>query len=375
VKPSTDRRWLHRGEPAQLETAGARFAKYLLANRAKLTLDATRIARIGAAATCCGSNRTRPTSPRPSRAAARRAAPRGSTPRPAVRLPRHGRGRGRGATATTAPAAIPTPTATRQPLVVSTRRSIITSGGTRSPGACRPRPKSLATAAGLRPGRPTRRTATPGVFLQDDWTLTGGWQSWRAFAPTGTPRSVHDRVAARRADGVAGAENLDIRCRWRTGSAPRRCSTRTCTSAPSAARRASSTARIRISARSAHQAYMAASSGSRKRAAGRRSSRSTPSTRADRSVPRHREDDGATDEVEFLKTNLGGARVYGLEVNLGWGIGDGSSSRADGRAARALRRARARFRQPRFLPHAAPVRVGDAHLVEPRVGSCSSASG
>ena len=34
------------------------------------------------------------------------------------------------------------------------------------------------------------------------------------------------------------------------------------------------------------------------------------------------EDDARTDVLEFVKTNLGAARVYGIEVNLGWGIGD-----------------------------------------------------
>ncbi|HUE88729.1 MAG TPA: TonB-dependent receptor [Vicinamibacterales bacterium] len=34
------------------------------------------------------------------------------------------------------------------------------------------------------------------------------------------------------------------------------------------------------------------------------------------------QDDSATDVLEFVKTNLGAARVYGIEVNLGWGIGD-----------------------------------------------------
>jgi outer membrane receptor for ferrienterochelin and colicins len=33
-------------------------------------------------------------------------------------------------------------------------------------------------------------------------------------------------------------------------------------------------------------------------------------------------DDVATDAVEFVKTNFGGARVSGVEVNLGWRIGD-----------------------------------------------------
>ena len=33
-------------------------------------------------------------------------------------------------------------------------------------------------------------------------------------------------------------------------------------------------------------------------------------------------DNPATGEVEFLKTNFGAARVSGIEVNLGWGIGD-----------------------------------------------------
>lgn len=33
-------------------------------------------------------------------------------------------------------------------------------------------------------------------------------------------------------------------------------------------------------------------------------------------------DDPATPVFEMLKTNLGGARVHGVEVNLGWGIGD-----------------------------------------------------
>src|SRR5688572_29461829 len=33
-------------------------------------------------------------------------------------------------------------------------------------------------------------------------------------------------------------------------------------------------------------------------------------------------DDPATSQVEFAKTNFGGARVYGFEVNLGWGIED-----------------------------------------------------
>jgi outer membrane receptor for ferrienterochelin and colicins len=33
-------------------------------------------------------------------------------------------------------------------------------------------------------------------------------------------------------------------------------------------------------------------------------------------------DNPATSQVEFAKTNFGGARVYGLEVNLGWGIED-----------------------------------------------------
>jgi outer membrane receptor for ferrienterochelin and colicins len=33
-------------------------------------------------------------------------------------------------------------------------------------------------------------------------------------------------------------------------------------------------------------------------------------------------DDPATGAVEALKTNLGGARVYGVELNAGWGIGD-----------------------------------------------------
>jgi outer membrane receptor for ferrienterochelin and colicins len=33
-------------------------------------------------------------------------------------------------------------------------------------------------------------------------------------------------------------------------------------------------------------------------------------------------DDPVTDAVEFLRTNFGGARVYGVEINLGWGIGD-----------------------------------------------------
>jgi len=34
------------------------------------------------------------------------------------------------------------------------------------------------------------------------------------------------------------------------------------------------------------------------------------------------QDDRTTDVLEFVKTNLGGARVYGVEINLGWGIGD-----------------------------------------------------
>ncbi len=34
------------------------------------------------------------------------------------------------------------------------------------------------------------------------------------------------------------------------------------------------------------------------------------------------DDDPATPEFEFIKTNHEGARVYGVEVNLGWGIGD-----------------------------------------------------
>jgi outer membrane receptor for ferrienterochelin and colicins len=34
------------------------------------------------------------------------------------------------------------------------------------------------------------------------------------------------------------------------------------------------------------------------------------------------DDDPLTDELDFLKVNFGGARVYGLELNLGWGIGD-----------------------------------------------------
>jgi outer membrane receptor for ferrienterochelin and colicins len=33
-------------------------------------------------------------------------------------------------------------------------------------------------------------------------------------------------------------------------------------------------------------------------------------------------DDPATSPVEFVKTNFGGARVMGIEVNLGWGVGD-----------------------------------------------------
>jgi outer membrane receptor for ferrienterochelin and colicins len=33
-------------------------------------------------------------------------------------------------------------------------------------------------------------------------------------------------------------------------------------------------------------------------------------------------DDPATPDLEMLKTNLGGASVYGVEVNLGWGLGD-----------------------------------------------------
>jgi outer membrane receptor for ferrienterochelin and colicins len=33
-------------------------------------------------------------------------------------------------------------------------------------------------------------------------------------------------------------------------------------------------------------------------------------------------DDPGTDVLEFVKTNLGGARVSGVELNLGWGIGD-----------------------------------------------------
>jgi outer membrane receptor for ferrienterochelin and colicins len=34
------------------------------------------------------------------------------------------------------------------------------------------------------------------------------------------------------------------------------------------------------------------------------------------------EDDPRTSELEFLKVNHGSARVYGVELNLGWGIGD-----------------------------------------------------
>jgi outer membrane receptor for ferrienterochelin and colicins len=34
------------------------------------------------------------------------------------------------------------------------------------------------------------------------------------------------------------------------------------------------------------------------------------------------QDDASTDAIEFVKTNFGAARVYGIEVNLGWGIGD-----------------------------------------------------
>ena len=34
------------------------------------------------------------------------------------------------------------------------------------------------------------------------------------------------------------------------------------------------------------------------------------------------QDDAATGAIEFVKTNFGAARVYGIEVNLGWGIGD-----------------------------------------------------
>lgn len=34
------------------------------------------------------------------------------------------------------------------------------------------------------------------------------------------------------------------------------------------------------------------------------------------------DDDPATSAVEFVKTNFGGARVYGVELNAGWGIGD-----------------------------------------------------
>lgn len=34
------------------------------------------------------------------------------------------------------------------------------------------------------------------------------------------------------------------------------------------------------------------------------------------------DDDPETDAFEFMKTNFGGARVYGVEFNLGWGIGD-----------------------------------------------------
>jgi outer membrane receptor for ferrienterochelin and colicins len=33
-------------------------------------------------------------------------------------------------------------------------------------------------------------------------------------------------------------------------------------------------------------------------------------------------DDPATGHVEFLKSNFGGARVYGIEANIGWGIED-----------------------------------------------------
>src|SRR5690606_15316363 len=33
-------------------------------------------------------------------------------------------------------------------------------------------------------------------------------------------------------------------------------------------------------------------------------------------------DDLSTPEFEFAKSNVGGARVYGLELNLGWGIED-----------------------------------------------------
>jgi outer membrane receptor for ferrienterochelin and colicins len=34
------------------------------------------------------------------------------------------------------------------------------------------------------------------------------------------------------------------------------------------------------------------------------------------------QDDPSTEAVEMLKTNLGGSRVYGTEVNAGWGMGD-----------------------------------------------------
>jgi outer membrane receptor for ferrienterochelin and colicins len=34
------------------------------------------------------------------------------------------------------------------------------------------------------------------------------------------------------------------------------------------------------------------------------------------------DDDPLTDDLEFVKVNHGGARVYGIEFNLGWGIGD-----------------------------------------------------
>jgi len=33
-------------------------------------------------------------------------------------------------------------------------------------------------------------------------------------------------------------------------------------------------------------------------------------------------DDPATEEIEFMKSNFGGAHVYGVELNLGWGIED-----------------------------------------------------
>jgi outer membrane receptor for ferrienterochelin and colicins len=311
-----------RWRAARVFDAGAAAAPLRARGRAKLTVDATRFAEDRRGGNLLRLPPDEATSPSGSTRAAPRGAPPGSTREPAFDY----RVTISAGADTTRDSYYGTPGSERlrRHAVPAVARRHAGQPVRRTPHGLVGRAGSweaLGPAAGLRTADARRRLPNAGLFVQDDWAFGRGWQVLTGLAPIGTRPSTASSRRRARADVLAARGARHPRVGRRGFRAPQVFDedlhlTRS-------AARSAHPARSRACGRDVDQLRWPASSGSPPSARPGAARGERLLDHARRSLPRHREHRRPGDASRGVpQGQRGAARVYGVELNAGWGIGD-----------------------------------------------------